>query len=208
LRTAAGLLIGFTGVIVVFSSQLGASAGAGRTVTGLAFALAAAVGWASGTFIVREQLTRQPDSDLLGVVAGQYLVGGGALLLLTLAVDGTGGARWSSTDLWMAVAYLVIVGSAIATVAYFAALRVIRPTRATTWSFLSPVVAILIAIGLGDVPHPAVFAGMAITIAGVIIVNLPERPALGAAPAVTPETQPSRAAIGTAPGATPETQTS
>jgi drug/metabolite transporter (DMT)-like permease len=191
LRVVGGLLIGFTGVIVVFSSQLGSHAATGRTATGLLFALAAAFGWAIGTFVVKEQLTRQPDSDLLGVVAGQYLVGGVALLVLTLAVEGTGGARWSSPDLWLAVAYISIIGSAIATVAYFGALRVIRPTRATAWSFLTPVVAILIGIGLGNVPTPAVFAGMAITIVGVCVVNLPERESIGAALEPQPETQAS-----------------
>jgi drug/metabolite transporter (DMT)-like permease len=58
---------------------------------------------------------------------------------------------------------------------YFAALRLTSPTRATAWSFLSPVVAILISIGLGEAPKAAVFAGMAITIVGVCIVNLPQR---------------------------------
>jgi len=68
-----------------------------------------------------------------------------------------------------------VVGSAIATVLYFAALRLTSPTRATAWSFLSPVVAILISIGLGEAPQAAVFVGMAVTIAGVCVVNLPER---------------------------------
>lgn len=174
-RTAIGLLAGFAGVILIFSSQLGSQAGAGRTAVGLLFALAAALGWAAGVLIVKEQLTRQPDTDLLGVVAGQYLIGGAVLLAVAFATEGSGGASWSSGDLWLAVAYISIVGSAIATVLYFGALRLTSPTRATAWSFLSPVVAILISIGLGEAPKAAVFAGMAITIVGVCVVNLPQR---------------------------------
>jgi probable blue pigment (indigoidine) exporter len=198
LRTALGLLVGFVGVLLVFSSQLGSGASAGNTVLGLCFALAAALGWAIGTLIVKEQLTRQPNTDLLGVVAGQYLVGGIVLALLSWPIEGTGGAHWSSADLWLAVAFISIVGSAIATVAYFAALRMISATRVTAWSFLSPVVAILIGLGLGTVPKPLVFVGMAITIVGVFIVNLPRsaaaqpageeatlKPAIATAPAVT-----------------------
>jgi len=176
LRTLTGLVVGFVGVVVVFSSQLGAQSGAGRTIVGLAFALAAAFGWAVGTLVVKEQLSRQPDSDLMGIVAGQYLVGGAVLVVLSLSVEGTAGARWGSGNLWLAVAFIAVVGSAIATVAYFGALRVISATRATSWSFLSPVVAILIGVGLGTVPKPLVLVGMAITIAGVNIVNLPARP--------------------------------
>ena len=137
--------------------------------------LAAALGWALGTLIVKRMLTRDPGTDLMGVVAGQYLVGGALLLALSLAVEGTGGTRWSSGSLWLSVAFISVVGSALATVAYFGALRVISATRATTWSFLSPVVAILISAGLGTVPNAAALLGMAVTIAGVLIVNMPAR---------------------------------
>jgi drug/metabolite transporter (DMT)-like permease len=180
LRRAAGLVLGFAGVILVFSSQLGSSSGAGNTAVGLAFALAAALGWATGTLIVKAQLTREPGTDLLGVVTAQYLIGGVVLLVLSSLAEGSKGAQWSSLDLWLAVAYITIVGSAIATVAYFAALKVISATRVTSWSFLSPVVAIIISIGLGAVPTAPVFVGMTITIAGVFVVNLPRRAARAA----------------------------
>jgi probable blue pigment (indigoidine) exporter len=175
LRTTGGLLVGFLGVLLVFSSQLSSSSGAGNTVVGLVFALSAALGWAIGTLIVKEQLTRQPDTDLLGVVAGQYLIGGVVLLVLSTLIEGSGGAHWSSVDLWLSVAFISIVGSAIATLAYFGALRMISATRVTAWSFLSPVVAIIIGLGLGTVPKTLVFVGMAVTIVGVFIVNLPTR---------------------------------
>jgi probable blue pigment (indigoidine) exporter len=173
LRMAGGLVIGFLGVTLVFSSQLGSSSSAGNTLIGLACSLAAALGWAIGTLIVKEQLTREPDTDLLGVVTGQYLIGGVVLLGLSSLIEGSGGAHWSALDLWLSVAFIAIVGSAIATVAYFAALKVISATRVTSWSFLSPVVAIVIGLGLGTVPKPLVFVGMAVTIVGVFIVNLP-----------------------------------
>lgn len=175
LRTTAGLLVGFAGVLLVFSSQLGSGSSAGNTALGLLFALAAALGWAIGTLIVKELLTRQPETDLLGVVAAQYLIGGIVLLAVSSLVEGSGGAHWSSVDLWLSVAFISIVGSAIATVAYFGALRMISATRVTAWSFLSPVVAILIGLGLGTVPKTLVFVGMGITIVGVFIVNLPRR---------------------------------
>lgn len=175
LRTSGGLLIGFLGVLLVFSSQLSSSSGADNVVLGLVFSLAAALGWAIGTLIVKEQLTRQPDTDLLGVVAGQYLIGGVVLLVLSSLIEGSGGAHWSSLDLWLSVAFISVVGSAIATLAYFGALRMISATRVTAWSFLSPVVAIIIGLGLGTVPKALVFVGMGITIVGVFIVNLPTR---------------------------------
>jgi drug/metabolite transporter (DMT)-like permease len=173
LTRASGLVCGFGGVLLVFSSQLGSHAGAGRTVSGLLFALAAAFGWAIGTLIVKELMTRRPDCDLMGIVAGQYLIGGAALIVLALGVEGTGGAQWSAPNLWLAVAYISVVSSAIATVLYFGALKRLSPTRVTAWSFLTPVVAILIGIGLGDTPSATTLIGMVVTIAGVGIANLP-----------------------------------
>ena len=194
LRRVVGLVLGFAGVILVFSSQLDSSSGTANTVVGLCFALSAAVGWAVGTLLVKEMLTRRPDTDLLGVVAGQYLLGGAVLLVVSFAVEGRGGAQWSSTDLWLSIAYIAVVASAIATVAYFSALKVIPATRVTSWSFLTPVVAIIIGLGLGTVPRAMVFVGMAVTVAGVFIVNLPksaraaaEEPAAPALAAVAAE---------------------
>jgi probable blue pigment (indigoidine) exporter len=199
LRTAGGLVLGFAGVILVFSSQLGSSSSAGNTALGLAFALTAALGWAIGTLIVKALLTREPGTDLLGVVTAQYVIGGIVLLALSSLVEGSKGAQWSSPDLWLSVAFITIIGSAIATVAYFAALKVITPTRVTSWSFLSPVVAIIIGLGLGTVPTPLVFVGMAVTIAGVFVVNLPRRDAEAAAvPAEAAELGAGREAVAVA----------
>ncbi len=187
-RTIAGLLIGFAGIVVVFSSHLGAHAGAGSTLAGLGLALAAALGWALGTLIVKEQLTREPDTDLLGVVTGQYVVGGLALLALALPVEGAAATHWSSSSLWLSVAFIAVIGSALATFAYFGALRVISATRATSWSFLSPVVAILISAALGTAPSAVSLVGIVITLAGVFIVNLPKR---GRERAVEPVLEPA-----------------
>ena len=178
-RTVLGLIIGFGGVVLVFSSQLGSSTGTSEMLTGLALAVVAALAWAIGTLVVKDLLTRRPDTDLVGLVTGQYLIGGAALLAISFSVEGSAGAHWSASDLWLAVAYISVVGSAIATVAYVAALRRINATRATAWAFVSPVVAVIIGLALGTVPSPAAFAGMAITIAGVAIVNAPPSSAGG-----------------------------
>jgi drug/metabolite transporter (DMT)-like permease len=73
--------------------------------------------------------------------------------------------------LWVSVAFVSVVGCALATIAYFFALRAMSATTATAWSFLSPVVAVLLEIALGHAPRAIVLFGMVITIAGVAIVN-------------------------------------
>jgi probable blue pigment (indigoidine) exporter len=105
------------------------------------------------------------------VTAAQYVVGGIVLLAISFAAEGSGGADWSSGVLWLVVAFISVIGSALATVTFFGALRALSPTTVSAWLFLSPVFAVLLEIILGHTPRAIVFAGMALTIAGVAIVN-------------------------------------
>jgi len=118
-----------------------------------------------------------PETDLVGLTTGQYVIGGSVLLVLAFAIEGPGAADWDSTTLWLVVAFISIVASALATIAYFSSLRWLDPAAATTWMFLSPVVAVLLEVVLGNVPSGLVLLGMAITIAGVAVVSAAPRPA-------------------------------
>jgi drug/metabolite transporter (DMT)-like permease len=166
-----GLLVGFAGVVLIVLKQIDVSGNAGDVAVGCACALGGALAWSIGTLVVTEQLRRDPNTDLVGLTAGQYVVGGLVLVIVSLVVDGTGSTDWGSGYLWIAVAYVAIIGSAIATIAYFMALRTLKPTRVTAWMFLTPVVAVIIEAILGNLPKPLVLLGMAVTVAGVGIVN-------------------------------------
>ena len=179
LQALGGLVLGFVGIVLIVSSQLGGGGG-GELAAGMGLALAAAFGWGAGTLVVKQLLVRRPDVDAMGLTTGQYLVGGAMLLVISSAAEGRGGAEWSSGELWLAVAFISVVGSALATLAYFGALRSLSATRVTTWGFLSPVIAVVLEIVLGHTPETVVLIGMAVTIAGVAIVT-------SASPAATPE---------------------
>jgi len=170
-QALAGLVLGFAGIVLIVSSQIGGHGGGGELVAGMALALAAAVGWAAGTLAAKELLTRRPDIDAVGLTTGQYVVGGVVLLAIAMGADGSGGADWGSGRLWLAVAFISVVGSGVATLAYFGALRRLSATHVTSWGFLSPVITVLLEIALGHVPSVTVLVGMAVTIAGVAIVT-------------------------------------
>ena len=193
-RAVSGLLLGFAGVILVVSSQLDSHGKASDLALGMTLALAAALGWAAGTLVVKELLTRHPCVDLVGLTTGQYLVGGVLLLMLSFGAEGAGSADWGSGDLWLSVAFISIAGSAIASVAYFGALRRISATQAVAWGLLSPVVAVLLEIALGHTPRLVTLIGMALTIVGVGIVSSAPEPAqaIPVAPALAGTTDASR----------------
>lgn len=171
LQTVAGLVVGFAGIVLVVWSQLGDAGGSDLGI-GVACALAAALGWAAGTVIVKEQVAREPATDLIGLTTGQFVVGGAILLGVAFSVDGAGATDWSSAELWLSVVYISIVGCGLATLAYFGALRRLTATQVTAWTLLSPIVAVLVEIGLGNVPGAITLVGMVVTIAGVGIVSL------------------------------------
>ena len=60
---------------------------------------------------------------------------------------------------------------AIASLAYFTALRLIPATRASAWQFLAPVVAVAVEVGRGNAPEAIVLGGMALVILGVAVVT-------------------------------------
>jgi probable blue pigment (indigoidine) exporter len=177
LQALAGLGVGFVGVVLIVWSQLGGGTGNGELAAGMGLALAAALGWGVGTLVVKQLLIGRPDFDSVGLTTGQYFVGGAVLLAISFGAEGSSGAEWGSGDLWLAVAFISVVGCALATLAYFGALRRLSATRVTAWGFLSPVIGVGLEIVLGHTPEPVVLVGMAVSIAGVAIVTSASPPA-------------------------------
>lgn len=167
-----GLIVGFAGVVVMVSSQLGGSASPGRMALGMSISLLAAAGFAVGALVVKHAASDNPRLDLVGFTAVQYLVGALALVPLVAIYGHPGRTDWGSGALLGAVAWVALGSSAVASVCFYLALRRIPATRATAWQFLAPVIAVVVETARGNVPDVPVIAGMALAIAGVAIVNL------------------------------------
>lgn len=179
----AGLAVGFAGIVTMVWPQLGGGE-SGDLVLGLAVALLSAAGWGVGTLMVKRLAERDPQLDLIGLSVGQYLVGAPLLVVMGLAVSGTGGIDWGSIDLWGAVLWVAIGASALGQLLFFAGLKRISASKASAWGFLAPVVAVLVETARGDAPSAIVLIGMVLVIAGVAVVNA--APVRQAAPAPVP----------------------
>ncbi|MGI9659102.1 MAG: DMT family transporter [Gaiellaceae bacterium] len=166
-----GLLMGFGGVVLMVSTQLGSTSDTGDFVLGMVLALLGAAGWGIGTLIVKWLIDQEPEIDLVGFTAAQHLIGAVVLLALAFGIEGTGGTEWGSGELWASLAYLGAIASAIATIAFYGALRRVDATIASAFLFLVPAGAVLIEIGFGNAPGATVLAGMCVAIAGVALVN-------------------------------------
>jgi drug/metabolite transporter (DMT)-like permease len=170
-RTAvAGLGLGFAGIVVMVSRQLGGRHGAGDLALGIGLALAAGIAWAAGTMIVRRMAVRNPKLDFVGLTAAQYIAGSPILIVVALAFGGIGRTDWGSIDLWGATLWLALGSSAIATVAFFMSLRWLNAAQTSSSQFLVPVVAVVVEFVRGHAPGALVLVGMALAILGVALV--------------------------------------
>jgi drug/metabolite transporter (DMT)-like permease len=168
---AVGLVIGFAGVLLVVLADPGKIAHGSRLAIGFALALLGALGWAGGGLGMRVLTRREPDLDVAGHTAAQFLAGGVPLIPLVLLDGGT--TAWNDPTLIAQLAYLVIGGQVLVYLGFNAALARWPSTRVYAWTFLVPVVAVLIDAAQGKLPGPAATTGIIVVIAGVVIVNHP-----------------------------------
>jgi drug/metabolite transporter (DMT)-like permease len=160
-----GLGLGTAGVVLLnLEGELRASP------SGAALLVAAPAAWAFGSV-----WSRQPDPHMpRGLIASamQMLCGGAAMALLAL-LRGEGLPAAPGLVPSLAVGYLVVFGSLVAYSAYGFLLRTVRPTLATSYAYVNPVVALALGTGLGgEQVGGAGLLGAGVILAGVALVAL------------------------------------
>ncbi|MEV0228594.1 EamA family transporter [Nonomuraea sp. NPDC050786] len=166
--TLVGVLIGLGGVAAL--SLTGAQGGSG---VGIVVILLASVSWSVGSFLSgRIQMPANP----LAASVVEMVVGGAGLLVL-----GTGsGERLDlsavTTRSWLALAYLILVGSLIAFTAYSWLLGNAPISLVSTYAYVNPVVAVALgALVLHEPVTTQVLVGGLVILAGVALVISTER---------------------------------
>jgi len=165
-KTVAFLIPGIAGVALIASHE--ASAGsAGLRASDVLLLLGAALSWAAGTFISERHSGAFSPVALSGL---ELLVGG----VVLLAVGATRG-EFSSLDLsnvsgasiagW---AYLTLMGTVVAFAAYTWLLKQVPATLVATYTFVNPIIAVLLGWAfLGETPSLWMLGGAALVIASV-----------------------------------------
>jgi drug/metabolite transporter (DMT)-like permease len=159
-RIVAGLLIGFSGILLLVWPDLTAGSGSGRQfAVGLVALQLACIGWAIGTAYGKR---RPHDENALGAAAMQMLFGG--LIMLVIAT-----VRGEWTDLsfsprtFVAEAYLTFVGSLAAYSAYLYALKHLPVSTVALYAYVNPVIAVLLGWAIASEalgPRVAIAAGL------------------------------------------------
>lgn len=135
------------------------------------FAIAAALSWAIGS-VLTKRFRMKHDVDLLSFTAWQMAYGAIPLVIVALAVPGL--SVHFTAPFLAALAYIVLLGTALAFWLWFFIMERLSATTAGISSLLAPVVSVLAAwIQLHEQPGILELIGMALIVFALVINGLP-----------------------------------
>ncbi len=191
--TVLGVVTGLCGVaILVWPTDAGVHA----DVLGVLALLTATVCWSTGSLYSRHA---DLPKSMLQATAMQMTCGGVLQFLLGTALGELATfepEHVAARSIW-SLAYLLVAGSLVGFTAYVWLLRHTTPTRASTYAYVNPIVAVILGAWLADEPLTTQrLIGAAVVVLGVVL-SLTATSRMRAARAAVP----SRPAAPPAPGA-------
>ena len=176
----SGIVLGFVGIFLFskFTNNHGdaLAAGSGDVWKGTVMVLISAVFWVLGALQSRRQ-TNAGHSAVAGA-AVQHIVAALGCLPIVLARG-----EWSAfhpsrvpAAAWLGLAYLVIMGSLVAFMAYMWLMKVQPPAIVSTHTYVNPVVAVIAGwILAGETINLLQVVALAMVLLGVLLVQSPRR---------------------------------
>ena len=159
---SAGIGVGMLGVLLLTQG-----AGFQASPAGLAAQAIACATWSLGSVLSQRNLPLAPGA--MGF-ASEMLCGGVTLMLLSLGAGET--MAWPPQPLATAAwVYLVVFGSLIAVNAYMVLLARASAGLASSYSFVNPVIALLLGTAVGgEVVSPGEWAASGVVLSGVVLL--------------------------------------
>ncbi len=172
-REWIGLVIGLVGVIVLLQEG-----DFQANKLGVVLVIVGPVLWAFGSVWG----SRQDMPDGFMAPASQLLVAG-VVMLIGAAIRGERITETPNATSWLALAYLILIGSMVAYTAYFYLLKTVRPALATSYAYVNPLVAVVLGLTLGaEIITGPVLIALPLILAGVGLVATARRNSAAARP--------------------------
>lgn len=170
-----GLLLGFAGVILLVGFQHPTHAKnvtTGQQIAGSLVIIGGGIAWTIGSLFSKY---RPAGNSLVMNGAIQLLASGLFTVLVSLVTGEATNFSFSHVTVrsWLALSYLVTMGSIITYMSYLFLLKVRPAAQVATYVYVNPVVAIL--LGTFIVPEPITFLqiiALTIILGGVLLVNM------------------------------------
>jgi len=163
-----GILLGFGGVCIVFYDHLYELFDPGFRF-GVILGLIAALSWAIGTIYTKEfALSFNPYHS----IGWQMLISGIVLNIIAKASGNSIPLKEVSLYAWGAIAFLVVVSSIIAFIAYLYALQKLPTGLVSIYAYINPIVAVITgSLFIDERVTVIMLLGAIVTISGVYLVN-------------------------------------
>ena len=174
-RGIGGIALSLAGIGLVVAGAANGAKGQ-STFLGNAFIMSSVVCWSFYSVLLKP-LTERVDGLTLSAVT---MTGGLAALLLASGPSLLA-MRWAAVPTigWVAVAYSSVFALVIAYLFWYRGISVLGPTRASMYSNLQPLVAMIAAWALlGEIPRAMQVMGAACIIGGLLLTRLPVDQAL------------------------------
>jgi drug/metabolite transporter (DMT)-like permease len=168
LMTASGLILGFGGIVIIFSDYLDALFNSSFSL-GILLGIIATMTWALGTlFTVRHARDLNPYYSL----GWQMFLSGVILTIVSYLTGQHKPLNEVNPIAWYAITYLVVIGSIITFGAFIYALKRLPPAQASIYAYINPIVAVIVGSLLNHEKLNLLIAGgTLVTLAGVYLVN-------------------------------------
>ena len=168
----AGLLVGFSGVVVLMSRDLGVSV-VTRSVWGQVAVLVASISYAVAATFSRRHLRGHPP-----LLQATMVVLFADLFTWLTALAGERPVRLPVLPVtWFALVWLGLLGSCTAYLLYFYLINAWGPTRSSLVAYVFPVIGLLLGIiFLNEHADWRLLVGSGLVVAGIAVVNLRRAP--------------------------------
>jgi drug/metabolite transporter (DMT)-like permease len=167
----AGMVVGFLGVVLLFSPELGL--GFNQNLAGQIAMLLAAISYAGAGVYARVK-TKEFPVQMQSFL--QLFMAAAIMWIFTFAFDRP--LVFPSLPLtWVALLWLGLLGSCAATLLFFQLLHSVGPTRTVLVTYIFPLVGVILgAIFLQEKLHWQALAGGMLVISGIVLVNIKTLP--------------------------------
>jgi drug/metabolite transporter (DMT)-like permease len=163
-----GLIISFSGVCVIFYDHLSDFL-IPNFRFGIIISIISTLTWAFGTLYTKKKAAAFNPYFSLGL---QMFISS----ILIFAYNGATGTSVSLSAIpaisWWSIAYLVIVGSILTFIAFIYALQNLPAEISTVYSYINPIVAVILgALIFGETLNAVIAIGGGVTLSGLYLVN-------------------------------------
>lgn len=174
-RGVAGLVVGLAGLCLLVGPRIGGVSGTPTELIGIGIQIIGTWLWVTGSVVSK----KRPLTVDGTVATGYEMLIAGALLSAVAVVRGEHvGVTFTATAIG-AIAYLSVLGSAVAFTAFMWLIRNVAASKVMTYAYVNPVVAVVLGyvaglIGLLDKPETLDawgLAGTVVIVAGVALTT-------------------------------------